>query len=124
MAQSSHGPLETQKITDLDLNATAELLATDLTLTYGMVLDNTQNVVSSFLKIYDSSVGTAVGTTLPDFVFRVNPGEVLVIVPVAGVGLPLNYQTGGQSYVAGVTTGGTAGSTAPTNDFKGTFLTD
>ena len=73
---------------------------------YFIHIDNTANSNSLYVKFWDA-LSVTVGTTVPDYVFRVNPSSVKQYLFTAG----LNF-TVGMSYAV-VDSGGTAGTTAP-----------
>ena len=73
---------------------------------YFVHIDNSANSNSLYLKLWDATAVT-VGTTVPDYVLRVNPSSVKQYLFTAG----LNF-TAAISYAV-VDSGGTAGTTAP-----------
>lgn len=73
---------------------------------YFVHIDNSANSNSLYLKLWDA-LAVTVGTTVPDYVLRVNPSSVKQYAFTAG----LNF-TAGVSYAV-VDSGGTAGTTAP-----------
>ena len=91
-------------------NAAIVVKATAGTL-YIIHVDNSGNAAAaSYVKLYDSAGAVTIGTTAPDWIFKVAGayhGEVLVIP--GGVVFASGLQ------VATVTTGGTAGTTGPTS---------
>lgn len=123
MAVSSFGYLGAAQFVDLDLDASPEVLpptgVTALTL-YGIYADNSANAEDVFVKIWDHA-GPTVGTTDPDTVVRVEAGDD-IFIPFGSEGEGVGIATG--LNVACVTTGGTAGTTSPTNDVKATLITD
>lgn len=125
MAVTSHGHLGVTKSIDLVLDASVEYVLTDAGEDlYGLEIDNTQNSADSFVKIFDLASGADLGNTVPDLVFRVEAGKK-VPLPLAGgdlsdaIGLNMVNGIG----IACVTTGGTGGTTGPTNDVKATIIT-
>jgi hypothetical protein len=74
---------------------------------YMVDVDNAANAAASFLKLYDDGNPT-VGTTVPAFVLRVPAGQRRALVVPEG----MDYTV---LSMACVTTGGTAGTTSPTN---------
>lgn len=101
-------PIGTKLIVDTVANATAKNSVTGAAGTIYMIdIDNTGNSVASFLKIYDSASPT-IGTTVPDYVFRIPSSQRRCIAIPEGLGFTdLSY--------ACTTAGGTAGTTGPTN---------
>jgi len=92
------------------LGATAiQLKATSGTI-YIVEVDNTANAsAASFVKLYDATSGTVtVGTTAPDWIIKCAGNTKQDYVVVGGAAFATALTT------ACVTTGGTAGSTAPT----------
>lgn len=73
---------------------------------YQVDIDNSLNAAATFVKLYDAAAPT-IGTTAPDFVFKVPAGARRVIT----LGLEGTALT--NLSIAGVTTGGTAGTTNP-----------
>lgn len=71
-------------------------------------IDNTANAAASYLKLYNTNTVT-VGTTAPDAIFMA-PASTKVQFPI-----PDGWTFGTALSVACVTTGGTAGTTAPTS---------
>lgn len=125
MTFSSHGHLGATKFTDLVLDATINYLVTTANEElYGLEIDNSQNTVDVFVKVWDLDTGVDLGTTVPDFVFRVDAGKK-VPLPLTGGDLStdigVTMATG--IAIACVTAGGTGGSTSPTNDVIGTVIT-
>jgi hypothetical protein len=136
MAVSSAGFLGTSVFRDLDVDGSVELLFTGAIVLYGIEVDNSQNDSDVFLKLWDSA-GVSVGTDAPDLVFRVEAGQKLFqplvfadLSDLAAQGLDTgNIVEKGSTFTTGlsvacVTTGGTAGTTSPTNDVTATLITD
>ncbi len=91
-----------------------------LTLVFGMEVDNTGNTSDVFVKMWTAASPT-VGTTVPDLgIFRVEAGkkQPFFFNGLTGMDLAVDF------YVACVTTGGTGGSTAPTNAVTADIYTD
>lgn len=112
MSLSDHVTLEGRTFIDKDANATAEVLLTGTPTGYGVEGDNSQNVDASFIKIWDAT-SASVGSDDPEFIIKVPESSVRR--------QPLGFPGSGHAFALGicvavVTTGGTAGSTAPTND--------
>lgn len=97
-------------ITDSDCDATVEKNVNDgAAVIYSIDVDNTLNAAVSYIKFYDTANPT-VGTTDPD----------MVLMLPASVRRQFVFKTGNNfstslSY-AGVTAGGTGGTTNPTSD--------
>lgn len=73
--------------------------------------DNTANTTAkSYLKLYDAAAPT-VGTTAPDWIFRLTAGKKETFIVGGGIGTAL--ATG--LSIACVTAAGTGGTTSPTN---------
>jgi len=127
--------LYTKKVTDLDLDSTAEQIDTGAKTLFGVTLDNSQNVAVSYAKFYNSAAPT-VGTTSPELVCRIAAGALVdIILSDDGSGSADGWtgaagsqvstpQFGTALSVAGVTTGGVAGSTPPANDFMANVFTN
>lgn len=121
MVLSAHGNIGTQKFTDVDLDASVKAITTSGTpKLFGIEIDNSQNSVDVFVKLWDAASPT-VGTTAPIFVFRVPAGEK-VPFPIYADGAGWTSAVG--IWLACVTTGGTAGTTSPTNDVTASLWTD
>lgn len=121
MALSAYGNLGTQKFTDVDLdNSVSQLLAAGATL-FGLEVNNSQNSVDVFVKIWDKASAVTVGTTAPRFIFRVPAGEIL---PFPTYGNGDGYVLTNGLAVACVTAGGTAGTTSPDNAVTASFWTN
>ena len=110
-------PVGDKLIKDTDANATAKTDVTGAAGTIYMIeIDNTGNPADvAYLKIYDNGAPT-VGTTAPDFIFKVPVNQSRTIICPDG----LDFTT--LSYAV-VTTGGTAGTTAPSNDVSLNIVT-
>jgi hypothetical protein len=121
MALSAHGNIGTQKFTDVDLdNAVKEIIASGAPKLFGIEIDNSQNAEDSYVKLWDAASPT-VGTTAPIFIFRVPAGKK-VPFPIYADGAGWTSAVG--IWLACVTTGGTAGTTSPTNNVTATLWTD
>lgn len=79
---------------------------------YAIYVDNSLNAAVTYLKLYDTAGAVVVGTTVPDFVFKV-PGLFVGNILIATSGIA--FTSGLQS--AALTAGGTAGTTAPSAAF-------
>lgn len=112
MSVSAHGFLATSKFVDVLANATPELDIGGAPVTaFVAAIDNTQNNTPSYFKVYNNASPT-VGTTAPEWVFKCPAGERRVqAFGSRGTGRALSTALS----FAVVTTGGTAGSTSPTN---------
>lgn len=102
-------PVGTKLIVDDDAGASARTSVTGAAgLLYQIDVDNSANVDNAaFLKIFDSANPT-VGTTAPDYIFKVPVNQRRGLVIPEGVAFTnLSF--------AVVVSGGTAGTTAPTN---------
>lgn len=117
MAVSTYGFLGDNKHTDIDLDSAAETIPTDTKLC-ALEVDNSQNTVDVYVKIYNAS--PTVGTTAPYFVFKVDAGDYGLF----GFTGDVAGHTMTAIFIACVTTAGTAGTTSPTNDVKATLLTE
>ena len=76
---------------------------------YLIYVDNTANAAVSYLKLYDTSGAVVVGTTVPDWVFKITALIVQPIVFAPGEAFANGLQA------STVTTGGTAGNTSPSS---------
>lgn len=93
------------------LGATVEQLKAASGTLYQIQVDNTANGgAASYLKIWDNTSGSVtIGTTAPDWIFKVPGGAVVNHLHVGGVALATGL------CIACVTAGGTAGTTPPTS---------
>jgi hypothetical protein len=122
--------LHTNKYEDEDLNATAFVIsdAANKNL-FGMTIDNTANVLASFVKLYfiDPATPPTIGTSQPDVIVRVEASKKqdfgFLGGSVGAEGIPVAGSNAVIHAVA-VTTGGTAGTTAPANSVIAEFFTD
>lgn len=73
---------------------------------YVIHIDNSALAAVAYVKLYDTASAVTVGTTVPDWVFRIPASVQLAITLMGGVAFANGLQ------VATVTTGGTAGTTA------------
>jgi len=95
---------------DTSLNATAQTdIRAGSTTVYVMQLDNTANSAATYVCLYDNGAPT-VGTTAPDFVFKV-PANTLVDWTC------LSGMTFTNLSLCAKTTAGTAGTTNPVSAF-------
>jgi len=84
---------------------------------YSIIIDNTANAAVSYLKLYDAASGSVtVGTTAPDWIFKVAASTKVTILFPEGIAF------GTALTEASLTAGGTAGSTGPTSDMAVTIL--
>lgn len=84
---------------------------------YGLVIDNSANAAASYVKLYDAASGSVtVGTTAPDWIFKVPASTKLTIM------LPETIAFGTGLTEATVTAGGTAGTSDPSSDVALTLL--
>lgn len=118
MAFTNIGNWGTAMYTDVELNASAETIASGSTVLYCIEVDNSANSEDIYLKVYTTS--PTVGTDPPHIIFRVPGGEVLPYIP-SGRGSGI---TVAGIYIVAVLTGGTAGSGNPTNPVLARILTD
>jgi hypothetical protein len=110
-------PLQNATFRDKVLDATPLALASGLTI-YGLTVDNRANTSDVFVKVYDGA--PTVGTTNPESWVRAEASKKQDFVFYGATGLPI---TGAANFVC-VTTGGTAGTTPPTNDVRVDIYTD
>src|SRR3990167_3473614 len=101
--------IATKLIYDADVNATGE---NDMTGTSGILymvdIDNTANGAASYIKLYDA-LSPTIGTTAPDWIFKVAASVRRVLAITEGFAFT-------NLSMAGLTAGGTAGTTGPTSD--------
>lgn len=111
-------PVGANIVTDTASNATAENdVRSGATTVYLVDVDNTANAAVSYTKLYDSASPT-VGTTAPDFIFKVTASTRKVFVlDMSGVAF-----TTGLSF-ATVTAAGTAGTSSPSSSVIVRILT-
>lgn len=111
-------PVGANIVTDTTSNATSEDdVRGGATTVYMVDVDNTANAAVSYVKLYDSAAPT-VGTTAPDFVFKVTASTRKVFVlDMSGVAF-----TTGLSF-ATVTAAGTAGTSSPSSSVIVRILT-
>ena len=110
-------PVGTKLVKDTDANEVAQTNVTGAAGTiYMLDIDNTGNPADvAYLKIYDDAAPT-VGTTDPDFIFKVPVNQRRQIVCPDGLDFAaLSY--------AVVTSGGTPGTTGPTNPVEISLVT-
>ena len=111
-------PVGANIVTDTASNATAENdVRSGAATVYLVDVDNTANAAVSYTKLYDSASPT-VGTTAPDFIFKVTASTRKVFVlDMSGVAF-----TTGLSF-ATVTAAGTAGTSSPSSSVIVRILT-
>lgn len=74
---------------------------------YLVSIDNTALAAVIYVKLYDTAAAVTVGTTIPDWVFKITASILQPVVFAPGIAFSAGLQ------VATVTAGGTAGTTAP-----------
>ena len=105
------------------LNATFEEFATSAVTVYAMELDNSANTVVSYAKFWDKATGPVLNDDNPAVLIRVPAATKMLMVLNQGIGLAGTVFALGL-WGSGVTTRGTAGSTAPASDFLATLYTN
>lgn len=104
-------PSGLKKFNETDLNATKVAIDSSSGKIHSLVIDNSANAAVSYVKLWDAASGdVTVGTTAPDWVFKIPASIKRTIVFLEG----LAYATA--LTAACVTTAGTAGTTNPTSD--------
>jgi hypothetical protein len=105
-------PAGLKKHRDTDITATKAAVDATSGSIHAIVIDNTNNAAEAeYLKLWDAASGdVTVGTTAPDWVFKVPAATKVTIVFQSA----LAYGTA--LTAACVTTAGTAGTTNPTSD--------
>jgi len=100
------------KFKETDLNATKAAVDASSGTIHAIVIDNTANSgEATYLKLWDVASGSVtVGTTAPDWVFKVPASTKRTII------FPEGAAYGTALTAACVTTAGTAGTTNPTSD--------
>lgn len=103
---------------ETDLNATKAAVKASSGTLYGVIIDNTANSASAeFVKLWDvASGGVTVGTTAPDWCFKIPAAVKHAILFTEGVAF------GTALTAACVTTAGIAGTTNPTADVAVTII--
>jgi len=100
--------------TDTAIGATVDAVKGSSAKVYWIIVDNSQNVAASYVKLYNVASGSVtVGTTAPDEVILVPASVVITQVYSTGAGPGKTFGTALSA--ACVTTGGTAGTTAPSS---------
>ncbi len=117
MALTSIGNLHSNTYKDIDLDATAEVVGIGGLTLFAFEIDNTQNTVPVYLKVYEGS--PTVGSTDPDMVFCIPASSRRTHFMNNHVGVLLTSALN----VACVTDPGTGGTTSPPNNVTGTFKT-
>lgn len=103
-------PSGTKIFTETDLENTPVAVVAVAATIYQIEVDNTLNPSGVvYFKLYDTAGAVVVGTAVPDWVIRI-PGGVKKSINMADGIVVASGIT-----VACVTTGGTAGTTSPTN---------
>jgi hypothetical protein len=86
-------------------NAAAVVKASAGTL-FALMVDNTGLAAVAYVKLYDTAGAVVVGTTVPDWVFKITASIIVPFVWAPGIAFSAGLQ------VCTVTTGGTAGAVA------------
>ena len=110
-------PLQANVYRSHSLSNSSFIITDTLETLYGITVDNTANTTDIFVKIYFQDTGSAptIGTTDPDLILRVEASKKQDFPVLDGQGI-LSGASAELMYFVAVTTGGTAGTTAPTND--------
>lgn len=94
-----------------DLDATIAAVKASAGTLYAIVVDNSANSAVSYLKLWDLASGSVtVGTTAPDWIFKIAASVKKTIAIPEGLAFATALSA------ACLTTGGTAGTTNPTSD--------
>lgn len=103
---------------ETDLNATKAAVKASAGTLYAIIIDNTANAAEAeYVKLWDAASGSVtVGTTAPDWVFKIPAAVKRAIVFTEGVAFATALTA------ACVTTAGTAGTTNPTSDVVVTII--
>ncbi len=105
----------------IDDSPFAILASAGITKVFGIEVDNTGNTSDVFVKLWDAASSPTVGTTVPNAgILRVEAGKKQPFFLNGPDGLAIADDL----YVVCVTTGGTGGSTAPTNAVTADIYTD
>lgn len=93
-----------------DVTATEDTVKGASAVIYAIEIDNTLNTAANYFKAFNTAGAVTVGTTIPDMILLAPAGTKKTYVFKRG----LTFGTGLK--IACVTTPGTAGTTAPTNN--------
>lgn len=94
-----------------DSNETKSAVKASSGTIYSITIDNSANGAASYVKLYDVASGSVtVGTTAPDWIFKVAASVKRTVVFPEGLAFATALTE------ASVTAGGTAGTTGPTSD--------
>jgi hypothetical protein len=105
----------------LDDSPFAILSGVGITKLFGIEVDNSGNTSDVFVKLWDAASSPTVGTTVPNAgILRVEAGKRQPFFLNGPAGLALSNNL----YIVCVTTGGTGGTTAPTNAVTADIFTD
>lgn len=101
--------------TDSAMGSTADGVKSSSTVVYSISVDNSSNGgAAAYVKLYNATSGSVtVGTTVPDEVILVPPGAIVVQSYFTGANPGKSFGTALSACC--VTTGGTAGTTAPSS---------
>lgn len=100
-----------------DIGGTKEAVKASSGAIYAIIVDNSANAAASYLKLWDAASGdVTVGTTAPDWVFKI-PASVKRTIPI-----PEGLAFGTALTAACVTTAGTAGTTNPSSDVDASIV--
>ncbi len=95
-----------------DVNNVAQEILDGTPTLFAAEIDNSQNSVDVFFKMWSKSSSPSVGTDAPDIVIRVAAG-VKLPVPLPSDGDGIDFAA--KMYAACVLTGGTTGAVSPPN---------
>lgn len=106
-------------IEDPQLDSTGKAYATSAVTVYGITVDNANNSSKVYLKLYDKATA-ATDSDDPDFVYPI-PASTKMPIPLNGL---VGYSLANGLSARCVTTGGTGGTTNPTNAVPVTVVTN
>ncbi len=100
---------------DTAINNAVDAIKASSTVLYYLIIDNTLNVASSYVKLYNLASGSVVvGTTAPDSIVYCPAGVIITVPFFTGAAQGITFGTALSATC--VTTGGTAGSSSPASN--------
>jgi hypothetical protein len=104
------------------MGSTADAVKGSAATLYYIFIDNTLNSgAATYVRLWNTAAGSVtVGTTVPDMVLYVPGGDTLTYIPYQNASPGMSFSTALSA--AAVTTGGTAGNSAPSSNVPVTIV--
>lgn len=122
MALLETAALGNRLVEDVDLDGSVEVVdSANVSKLYAIRINNDDNDVFTYVRLWDASSSPTNGTTDPDWILPVPPSSTRTFTFGAGLqGVDISNSL----YMAGVSNKGKTGSDSPTNNVKGDVVID